>query len=80
MSASDIPFIGGFAGASPEQRANQRAFGTAETTFMGMRPQMAQAYQNLLAQTQSQMAPAHQALANMYGGGSMGLAARLRCC
>jgi hypothetical protein len=53
---------------NPNEGAMRDAMSAAGQAYSNMRPQMAQGFQNLASQTQNAMAPAHQALANMYGG------------
>lgn len=67
INLSGIPFIGGMF-PNPNEGAVRDAMAAAGQSYANMRPQMAQGYQNIASQFQNQMAPASQALANMYGG------------
>jgi hypothetical protein len=67
LQMSQIPFIGGMF-PNPNEAAMRDAMTAAGQAYANMRPQQAQGYQNIMSQVQNQMAPASQALANMYGG------------
>lgn len=67
LQLSQIPFIGGLF-PNPNEGAVRDAFNAAGQSYGGMRGQMGQGYQNIASHFQNQMAPARQALMNMYGG------------
>ncbi len=67
LQLSQIPFIGGLF-PNPNEGAARDAMAAAGAAYGAMRPSSAQGYQNLVSQNQNALAPAHQALANMYGG------------